>query len=210
MSSKGSLIIVSAASGSGKTSLAGRVLSEVPNLKFSISYTTRKPRPGERHGVDYFFVSEAEFRSMVQSGAFLEHALVHGNYYGTTRDFIQTTTEAGYDVLLDIDVQGALEVKRQVPEAVSVFVFAPSFAVLRERLARRASDDGEVIERRLRIAKDEIKCYEKYDYLIINEDIEESVFELKSIICAARCRLLRRKERARRILKSFLSETVDG
>jgi guanylate kinase len=210
MSNKGSVIILSAASGSGKTSLAGRVLAEVSGLKFSVSHTTRKPRRGERHGVDYFFISEAEFGSMAESGAFLEYALVHGNYYGTARDFVLGTTEAGNDILLDIDVQGALEVKRQLPEAVSVFVLAPSFAALRERLAGRASDDENVIAARLKIAKDEIRCYEKYDYLIINDNIEESVFELKSIIYAARCRTARRKEGASRILKSFLSETVDG
>jgi guanylate kinase len=206
MSSKGNLIVLSAASGSGKTSLAARLLQEVPPLTFSVSHTTRTPREGERQGVDYFFVTEAEFEAMIRADAFLEHAHVYGNYYGTSRQFVTSELEAGHDVLLDIDVQGAMKVKQAVPEAILIFVFAPSLAALRERLMKRGLDNPEVIERRLRIARDEIRYYDRYDYLVINDDIEKCVSELESIVCAARCTVGKRRESAERIVERFLNE----
>ncbi len=203
MSSKGNLIVISAASGSGKTSLAHRVLREMPGLRFSVSHTTRKPRAGEKDGVDYFFVSSAKFEAMIREGAFLEHAHVYGNYYGTSSEFVEAQLAAGQDVLLDIDVQGAMAVKKRMPEAVTVFVFAPSYDVLGDRLRRRGLDDEAVIRARLDIARGEIRCYREYEYVIINDDIEKSVLELKSIVLAARCTTDRRLDRAEEIIKTF-------
>lgn len=203
MSSRGNLIVISAASGSGKTSLAHRVLREMPGLRFSVSHTTRKSRIGEKDGVDYFFVSKEKFEDMIREDAFLEHAHVYGNYYGTSSRFVESELAAGHDVLLDIDVQGAMAVKKRMPEAITVFVFAPSYQVLSDRLRKRGLDDDEVIRGRLQIASGEIRCYREYEYVIINDDIEKSVLELKSIVLAARCRLDRRRERAEEIIRTF-------
>jgi guanylate kinase len=203
MSNKGNLIVISAPSGSGKTSLANRALEEVPQLKFSVSHTTRKPRPGERDRVEYFLVSEKEFEEMIEQDTFLEHARVYGNYYGTSRAFVDEQLSVGYDVLLDLDVQGAAQVKKSYPEAILVFVFPPSLEVLKERLKNRGLDDAGVIDQRLRIAKKEIKRYKDYQYVIINREIEESLGELKSIIQVSGCRMEKRKELAAEIIKTF-------
>lgn len=203
MSNKGNLIVISAPSGSGKTSLANRALEEVPQLKFSVSHTTRKPRPGERDRVEYFFVSEKEFEEMIEQDTFLEHARVYGNYYGTSRAFVDEQLSVGYDVLLDLDVQGAAQVKKSYPEAILVFVFPPSLEVLKERLKNRGLDDAGVIDQRLRIAKKEIKRYTDYQYVIINREIEESLGELKSIIRVSGCRMEKRRELAAEIIKTF-------
>lgn len=203
MSSEGNLIVLSAPSGSGKTSLARRVVEEVPGVKFSVSHTTRPPRRGERHGVEYFFVGENEFKEMIRRRAFLEHAHVYGHYYGTSRSFVDSMLKAGDDVLLDIDVQGAMKVKTKVPGAVMVFVFPPSLEVLRQRLKRRGLDDESIIEKRLQVAKDEISYYKEYDYAIINEDIKRSVHELECIILTARCVLRKRAGRAEEIVRTF-------
>ena len=186
MSNRGQLFIISAPSGSGKTSLAIRLLEEVSNLQFSVSHTTRRPRGQEQHGVEYFFVSETEFETMIAEEAFLEYAHVYGNYYGTGQAFVESLLSFGTDVLLDIDVQGALKVKSRRPETILIFVFPPSFEELRLRLRRRSLDDQEVIERRLDIARKEIQLYREYEYFIVNNEIEKSLNELKSIIMAAR------------------------
>ncbi len=203
MSNKGSLIVISAPSGSGKTSLANRALEEIPKLKFSVSHTTRKPRPGERNQVEYFFVSEEEFEEMIEQDTFLEHARVYGYYYGTSRAFVDEQLSVGYDVLLDLDVQGAAQVKKSYPEAILVFVFPPSLEVLKTRLKNRGLDDPRIIDKRLRIAKEEIQCYTDYQYVIINREIEESLVELKSIIQVSGCRLEKRKKLAAEIIKTF-------
>ena len=203
MSNKGNLIVISAPSGSGKTSLANRALEGIPSLKFSVSHTTRKPRPGERDQVEYFFVSEKEFEEMIQQDTFLEHAQVYGNYYGTSRAYVDEKLSVGYDVLLDLDVQGAAQVKRSYPEAILVFVFPPSLEVLKTRLENRGLDDPSVIDKRLRIAKKEIQFYTNYQYLIINRKIEDSLVELKSIIQVSGIRLEQRKELAEEIIKTF-------
>jgi len=206
MSNRGNLIVISAPSGSGKSTLVRGLfdrLLETPGLVFSVSHTTRKPRSGERHGIDYFFVSEPEFKTMIDSGEFLEYAEVYGNLYGTSREAVEDQLAAGRDVLLDIDIQGAMNVKQALPSAILIFVLPPSFQALRERLLRRGLDDRETIERRLRIARKEVTCYRKYDYLIINQDIERSLFELKSIISAARCTTDRRREQAEEIVETF-------
>lgn len=203
---RGNLIIISAPSGSGKTSLARAALVRVPRLSFSISHTTRSPRRGEVNGEHYFFVGEPEFQKMIQEDAFLEWAHVYGNYYGTGRAFVDRELNTGHDVLLDVDVQGAHKVRLQMPEAISVFVFPPSYQVLVERLQGRGLDDASVIDSRLQIARQEIREYSKYDYLIINDLIEQSVNELQSIILAARCTKDRQETRARRIVETFLKE----
>jgi len=203
MTGKGNLFILSAPSGSGKTSLAERVLNDLQGICFSVSYTTRKPRSGEVDGKDYFFVKVPEFESMIEREEFLEHAHVYGNYYGTGRTFVEARLLKGTDVLLDIDVQGALKVKRQMPDAIMVFVFPPSFQILSQRLRRRGLDDEEVIQKRLRIARREITRFREYDYLIINQDLDESVCELKSIVRAARARRSNRIKLAESIERTF-------
>jgi guanylate kinase len=205
MSSKGDLFILSAPSGTGKTSLANRVLEDIPRLKFSVSYTTREPRTGERNGVEYFFVNEDQFKEMILRQAFLEHAYVYGHYYGTSSDYIHDQLSRGHDVLLDIDVQGAMKVKEKVPGSILVFVLPPSYQVLEERLRGRGLDDAEVIESRLQIARDEIKRFCDYDYFIVNELIEDSANELKSIILASRCRSDRRMGAAEGIVQTFMT-----
>ncbi len=198
--------MISAPSGSGKTSLANRALEEIPKLRFSVSHTTRKPRPGERDQVEYCFVSEKEFEEMIGQGTFLEHARVYGNYYGTSRAFVDEQLSVGYDVLLDLDVQGAAQVKKSYPEAILVFVFPPSLEVLKTRLKNRGLDDPSIIDKRLRIAKKEIQRYTEYQYVIINREIEESLVELKSIIQVAGCRLEKRQDLAAQIIKTFPGE----
>jgi len=186
MSNRGNLIIISAPSGSGKSSLAAGLFREIKGVVFSISHTTRKPRGTERNGESYFFVSEDEFKRMIRAEAFLEWAHVYGNYYGTSREFVEKQLDSGNDVLLDIDVQGALKVKELKPEALMVFVLPPSYQELRKRLMTRGLDDPEVIERRLKIARDEIRHYRKYGYVIINRDLEEAIDELREIVLSAR------------------------
>jgi len=203
MSNNGSLIVMSAPSGCGKTSLAKRALREMSDLTFSVSHTTRQPREGEREGVDYFFVLKNEFQKMVEQDAFLEHAHVYGNDYGTSREFVDAKLAAGYDVLLDLDVQGAAQVKERYPAAILLFVLPPSLEALQRRLRNRGLDDPGVIADRLKIAKKVIQHYTNYQYVIINKEIEESLLELKSIVQVAGYRMERRKELAEEILKTF-------
>ncbi len=203
MSSRGDLLIVSAPSGSGKTSVATSTLSQVQRLCFSVSYTTRSPRQGEREGIDYRFVPTDQFEDMKSSGQLLEWAQVYGHYYGTDRQFVEQQRDRGWDVLLDIDVQGARTVKQTLPESHLVFLFPPSFDTLEQRLRSRGLDDEKVIRSRLEVARTEILAYGEYDYLILNEDIEQAVSELKSIVCAVRCRRERRHGLAEKILATF-------
>ena len=207
MSNKGHLFIMSAPSGSGKTSLASSVIRQISNLEFSVSHTTRAPRDGERDGVEYHFIGESEFHALIDEDAFLEWAHVYGNYYGTSRRFVEERRTRGSDVLLDIDVQGALKVKQAVPEATMVFVFPPSYQILAQRLRGRGLDDQRVIESRLEIARKEILFYRKYDYLVLNDDMDQAIDELESIIHAARCSRDRRVELAERVVSTF--ETPD-
>ena len=199
----GNLIIVSGPSGAGKSVLASRVLQEMPHLKFSVSYTTRAPRGAEQNGVEYFFVSREEFQSLIQGNDLLEYAEVHGNYYGTSREFVDSLLRQGEDVLLDIDIQGASIVRQKRPDAVEVFILPPSYQILRDRLMRRSLDAGFVIEQRLKIARREIRHYKDYDYLIINEEINSSTLELQAIILGARCRTAARRERAESVIATF-------
>ena len=207
MSSKGNLIVISAPSGSGKSSLASGLFRESEGVVFSVSHTTRQPRRGEKNGEDYFFVNADRFRKMIDEGAFLEWAHVYGNYYGTSRSFVEKMLSSGNDVLLDIDVQGALKVKEQKPESLMVFVLPPSYHELEKRLMKRGLDDPDVIRRRLQIASDEIKYYRDYHYVIINRDLEKSIRELREIVLAARnsvsCDAGRNWEEAGSVVKTF-------
>jgi guanylate kinase len=199
----GNLFIVSGPSGAGKSALAASVLASVPNLQFSISYTTRAPRGNERNGVEYHFVTPSEFAELERKGQLLEWAEIYGNLYGTSQRSIDEILARGGDVLLDIDVQGARTLRGKRPEAVSVFILPPSFQVLRERLERRSLDKDYVIEQRLQIACREIRHYTNYDYLIINEAFDQSAEELKAIILGNRCRLKARAGIAETIVATF-------
>lgn len=182
------LLIVSAPSGCGKTTMVRRLLALDPELIYSVSYTTRQPRPQEQEGVDYHFVSPAAFEEMIASGAFAEWAEVHGARYGTSRRAIDSALAAGRDVVCDIDVQGAARLRERYPEAVLVFVLPPSMEELRKRLASRNTERPGVVERRLAAARAEIAQAGNYDYFIVNDDLEEAVERLRAIVLAERLR----------------------
>jgi len=180
--------IISAPSGSGKSTLVAEVRKLIPDLDFSISYTTRPPRGSERNGFEYFFVSVPEFEEMIRRGEFLEHAKVFGNYYGTAKRFLEQAQQRGHDLVLDIDVQGADQIKRQIPDAVSIFILPPDKKTLEARLRHRSLDAEEVIKRRLVTATKEIEKYSKYGYILINDRLEKSINDLKAIVLAERLR----------------------
>jgi guanylate kinase len=186
---RGLLLVVSAPSGAGKTTLCREIAHRVSGLQYSISYTTRAPRAGEVSGKDYFFVTEIEFMQMAQREEFAEWAKVHNNLYGTHAGFLKRTMDGGTDVLLDVDVQGAQLLKKRFPEGTFIFVLPPSMDTLMERLRDRRSDTPEEIERRFRVAKKEIQNFVDYDYLIINDKIKKAVRDLESIILAERLRM---------------------
>jgi len=197
------VIVVSAPSGAGKSTVLGRVLREVAGLRFSVSHTTRKPRPGESDGVAYHFVDVAGFRRLRDTGRMLEWAEVHGNLYGTSLVEYERAEAEGLDLLLDIDVAGAAQVRMKVPDAVSVFILPPSFRDLGERLRKRGLDKADTIERRLAVAKEEASLYTEYDFTLVNDDLEHCVESLTCVIRATRCRTSRLAPEADRILKTF-------
>jgi len=180
------VFIVSAPSGSGKSTLVELLRRLVPGLDFSISYTTREPRGSEQNGREYFFVAREEFEKMIAQDEFLEYADVFGNYYGTARRFLREAEERSNDLLLDIDVQGAAQVKKKIPEAVSIFVLPPGREQLEWRLNNRGLDSPKVIHRRLDTASREIENYDKYDYILVNDRLEESTDDLRAIVLAER------------------------
>jgi guanylate kinase len=182
MNLTGKLFIFSAASGTGKTSLARALVEAMPEVSFSVSHTTRAPRPGEQHGVHYYYVTREEFDRMVAAGEFLEHATVFGNSYGTSRKAIEDQLRDGRSVVLDIDWQGARAVKKQMPQAVSIFILPPSREALRERLTGRKQDSAEVIDRRMREAISEMSHYNEFDYLVVNDDFAAALADLQAIV----------------------------
>jgi guanylate kinase len=184
----GILFVVSAPSGAGKTTLCKGITDSLENLTHSISYTTRKPRPGETDGRDYYFVTADRFRDMVQAGDFAEYAEVHANLYGTSKRVLNDMIREGIDVILDIDTQGARQIKAHFNTAVFVFIMPPSMAILEERLRNRKSDREDEIQKRMRRAVDEIRDYGLYDYIVVNRDFERALSELRSIVVAERCR----------------------
>jgi guanylate kinase len=200
---RGNLFIVSAPSGSGKTTLLQHLLRTFKDLKFSVSYTTRQPRSGEQNGVDYFFTDRATFLGMVDRGEFLEWAEYHGQLYGTGRAFVEQNLEAGKDVILDIDVQGARQVKTKIEHAVSIFVLPPSFDELERRLRARMMESDDSVRRRLEIAKGEILFYRDYDFIVINDVLENSVLLLESIVRSGSARPWRQEGRIEEIIASF-------
>lgn len=185
-SRKGDLFVISAPSGTGKTTLASALLELLPDLRHSVSYTTRKRRPGEIDGMDYKFIGEEEFTRMAEACDFLEWARVHGNFYGTSEKGLKAMTGQGVDVLLDIDTQGARQVRKKIPEAVLIFILPPSLKGLKERLEGRKTDSPEEIKRRLKKALDEINEYKIYDYVIVNDIFEKALEELNAIVLARR------------------------
>ena len=200
---KPTVIVVSAPSGAGKTTVLARVLRDLGGIRFSVSHTTRSPRGAERDGVEYHFVGRPAFERLLEEGSLLEWAEVHGNLYGTGVAEIERASAAGVDILLDLDVQGAAQVRRRIPEAVMVFILPPSYEILEHRLRGRGQDDEAAIGRRLAAAGREIDAFEQYDYAIVNDDLDGCVEELKSIVRAARCRVAVVRDRARAIERTF-------
>jgi guanylate kinase len=200
---RANVYIVSAPSGSGKTTLLQHLLRTFKDLKFSVSYTTRQPRLGEKNGVDYFFTDRNSFLRMVDEGEFLEWTEYHGQLYGTARAFVEEQIDAGRDVILDIDVHGARDVKAKIGEAIAVFVLPPSFAELERRLRARMQESDESIFRRLEIAKAEIRFYRDYNYIIVNDVLEESIQTLEAIVRCGRAAPARQRERIEEIIASF-------
>lgn len=195
--------MISAPSGAGKTTLVTGLLRSLPGLRFSISHTTRRPRAGEREGREYFFVSRRLFDGMVRRGEFVEWAEVHGQFYGTSWKALHHAQAAGFDVLLDIDVQGHSQVRRRLPEAVSIFVLPPSFQELERRLRKRHLDQPEEIERRLADARQEVKHWQQYDFLIVNDALASAGRALRSVVIGTRYRRLVQQDCAREIVKGF-------
>jgi guanylate kinase len=186
---QGTLFIISAPSGAGKTSLVGEILSRSDNIQASVSHTTRERRSGEEDGVNYHFVNQSEFLKMVVDDSFLEHAEVFGNHYGTSESWVRMTLELGIDVILEIDWQGAEQARKHFPSSQSIFILPPSKQALQERLTLRGQDNKEVIDRRIAAATQEMSHYIDADYLIINDDFETARTQLESIITSQRCRL---------------------
>jgi len=205
MSKAGTLYIVSAPSGAGKTTLVGALLKNMPDIKASISHTTRPMRPGEKEGVNYHFVSEEMFLSLINKEAFLEHAQVFNHFYGTSKEWVEKTLSRGIDVILEIDWQGAEQIRDLIPESKSIFILPPSLEALEERLIKRGQDDPTVIKRRLAAAKEEISHYMMADYLLINDGFDETLVEFNSIILHERLKLQSQKQKNLNLLNSLLS-----
>ncbi|MBI1745882.1 MAG: guanylate kinase [Acidobacteria bacterium] len=204
MSSTGTLFVVSGPSGAGKTTLAKWAIAEIPNLRYSVSYTSRPPRAGERPGLDYFFVGVDEFQRMIAADAFLEWAQVYGNYYGTHRPATEAMLANGCDIIMDIDVQGARSLRRKCDNALLVFIFPPTFQTLMQRIVDRNLDSEETIRRRMAMAKAELSAYDQYEYLVVNDDLAQAQLELKSIVIAQRCRRSAREHCAQSLLQSLV------
>ncbi len=199
----GQLFIVSAPSGAGKTTLVERLVQQMPQLRMSRSYTSRPARGGETDGVDYNFVTRARFEQMIGAGDFLEWADVFGNLYGTCASDTAKLLADGSDVVLVIDVQGARQVRRLRPGATTVFILAPSFQVLEERLRRRSNDSEAAIARRLQVARREVVSFEEYDYIVVNDELQTAVDRLGSIVQAERCRVRSMRQTAQQIVRTF-------
>jgi len=191
MKNKGMIIIVSAPSGAGKTSICDALIKSDKNIVYSVSSTTRGPRKGEKNGREYFFVNESTFKSMVKKNMFVEWAKVHDHFYGTSKKVLEQTINKGKDILLDIDVQGAVKIKKQYKDALMIFITTPNLKILKERLIKRNKDSLDVIKTRLENAKKELTYLPKYDYLILNDKLDESIEKAKSIICAERLSIKR-------------------
>ena len=206
MTMRGTLFIVAAPSGAGKSSIVNAVLARDPNICLSISFTSRQPRPGERHAEHYHFVGKDEFEAMVAEGDFFEHALVHGDWKGTARQSVEPQLAAGKDVLLEIDWQGARQVRSKVPDAVSVFILPPSRQALEQRMRARGQDSEEVIAQRLAAAREEMGHYGEFDYVIVNETFAVAVDEMCAIFTASRLRREAQVARHGRLITALLTD----
>lgn len=200
---RGLLLIVSAPSGAGKTTLVRALLKADPAIRLSISYTTRAPRPGEVNGKDYHFVGKEEFAGMLDRGEFLESAEVYGNFYGTSETWIEREIATGRDILLEIDWQGAAQVRKRFPEALSIFVLPPSLQALRNRLTNRAQDNHEVIQKRLAAAAEDVSHGTEFDYIIINDDFDQALLDLTALVRSARLTTPRQIERHAELFSQF-------
>jgi guanylate kinase len=185
---RGHIFVVSGASGTGKTSLCREILKIIPNITFSVSYTTRPPRPGEVDGIHYFFISSSRFEEMIESNELAEWTRIYGHLYGTSAGWLDLHRAQGEDMVFDIDVKGATEIKKRYPDAVTIFVLPPSMEELRRRISNRQTEDPETMELRLKKVEKEASCAKDYDYTIINDHLSEAVEQLKCIIIAERCR----------------------
>ncbi|MDO9645183.1 guanylate kinase [Glaesserella parasuis] len=206
--SLGNLYIISAPSGAGKSSLINALLADLPRsqVQLSISHTTRNPRPGEEHGVHYYFTQHEEFKRLIEQGHFLEWAEVFGNYYGTSLPMIERSLEQGIDVFLDIDWQGARQIRAKVPNVKTIFILPPSKAELEKRLIGRGQDSAETIAKRMSEAVSEMSHYNEFDYVIVNDDFQTALSELKSILTAERLKQAVQAERYQFLIASLLSE----
>lgn len=200
---QGVLYVVAAPSGAGKTSLVKALLQKDTAIRLSVSYTTRAPRPGETNGVDYHFVSVEEFKAMAARSEFLESAEVYGNYYGTSQAWIAGEIAAGRDILLEIDWQGAAQVKKHFPEAVTLFILPPSIEALRERLSSRGQDSPEVIEKRMAAARDDISHAAEFEYIIVNDDFDQALLDFMAVVRASRLVVLRQVRRLASLFERF-------
>lgn len=203
---KNTLFIISAPSGAGKTSLVNALTKEDPELQVSVSVTTRSKRPAEKAGRNYIFASEKKFNDLIQQNVFLEHAVVFGFQYGTSREWVENTLKSGKDVILEIDWQGALQIQQKMPESVSIYILPPSIGILRKRLEDRAQDTPEVIEKRLGEARTEISHSKEYNYLILNDVFEEALQDLQTIIKATRLSMPVQQYRFKSLLEKLLTE----
>ncbi len=204
----GTLYIISAPSGAGKTSLVRQLIAETDQLVVSISHTTRPIRPGETHGADYYFVSQAEFGVLIENGELLEHAKVFDNFYGTAKTTVEENLGQGLDVILEIDWQGAQQIRRIRPDCLSIFILPPSTGILEQRLKNRGQDDEQVIARRMRDAVTEIRHHDEFDYILVNDSFEHALGELKSIIIANRLRKYRQQLNLKNLLAQLLSSSA--
>ena len=204
--SKGTLLVVSSPSGGGKGTILKELFARDDNLRMSVSATTRSPRPGEEHGKQYYFVTREEFESMIARGEMLEHAQFVGNYYGTPRGPVEDWLRQGYDVVLEIEVQGGAQIKKLVPDCVSIFILPPSLTVLGQRLRGRGTEDEETVLKRLATAKGEIPHAAEYDYVVVNDRLEDAVDHIRAILTAEKCKADRNQDLIERVLEH--AETV--
>lgn len=202
----GNLYILTAPSGAGKTTLAQQLVATLPDIQLSVSYTTRQIRPGERSGIDYWFIDDSQFQTMLKQGAFLEYAKVHNHFYGTSRERVEACLKVGIDVILAIDWQGAQQIRQLFKELVSIFILPPSEEVLRQRLQLRRQDDNQVIKQRLSAAAGEVAHYKEFDYVLINDVLEDALQDIQSIVRAHRLRRPKQALRHAKLLAQWLAD----